>query len=204
MMISTVLLQAKTQAAITVRAPKNVRLVELINKVERENAPPPIKPKPVQPPTPTTAKPPSPPDNRNAAPQSGDLPDPPPDIRRKPSTSGRLAAPGVSPSPKPGYARTSSSHRPNIPPPPPPPPQYLENSATAGRDANQDSALPPPPPSPPAMNGAVQSGGDLDEVDVMPPPPIIRPSAKRGTDTRTDHSFCTFCHIVVNGSVMNS
>lgn len=203
MLSSTVLLQAKTQTAITVRAPKNVRLVELINKVERENAPPPIKPKPGQPPTPTSAKPPSLPDKRNAAPQSGELPDPPQDIRRKPSTastSGRLAAPGVSP--KPGYARTSSSHRPSIPPPPPPPPQSLENSATAGRDVNRDSALPPPPPSPPAMNGAVQSGGGLEEMDVMPPPPIIRPSAKRGTDTRTDHSFCTFW-LTVNRTVIN-
>lgn len=171
--------QAQVQAAVTVRAPKNVRLLELKNKVERENAPPPVMPKPGQPTTPSPTKSPSL-DNRNAAPPSGELPSPPPDIRRKPT------APGVPQSPRDtgGSLRKSTpTHRPNIPPPPPPPPG--ENSATDGRYTARDSTLPPPPPSPPAMNGGVQSRGDLEQMDVMPPPPpvlrVAPQSAKRGT-----------------------
>lgn len=189
--------QAQKQVAVTVRAPKNVKQLALIDKVQRQNEATAVAVKP-KPGTSDAVDPRSLTGQRRSSipgnwPSSNDPPPQAPlDIKRRPSitdTSGH--APRVPPPPKGRVAQPATlpktTCRPAVAPPPPPPPSPPVNPS--GREVIQHNDLPPPPPPPPPTPPPTDSMPEgLDAIPSpplpSPPPPILRNAAKnanRGT-----------------------
>lgn len=174
------------QAAVTVRTPKNVRQLALIDKVQRQNEAPvamTVKPKPAM----SDAVDSKPLTDQQRPPKSGNHPPRgPPDIKRKPSiTNSSGNTPPVPPPPKGRMQPTlpKPTCRPNVapPPPPPPPPPPVDTDTSPVRGVIQHNDLSPPPPPPPHATTITPADSISEGLDAIPSPPLPSPPILRNT-----------------------